>query len=368
MIELEYKINLQLFADEEKTEKATPKKRRESREKGQVLKSQEVNSALLLIVSFISLKIFGKYMYGKIYGFTNYFFNKFSTLDDLFTIKGINNMFYEIIVITAQIVAPIALAAILAGLVANYMQVGFLFTTKTLGVKFSRINPIEGFKKIFSPRSLVELLKSFIKVFVIGYVVFSYLMKKINIIYKLFDMSLGAVITFIGDITFQVAMRAGGVLVVIAIIDYLYQWWDHEKNLKMSKKEIKEEYKQNEGDPQIKSKIKEKQRQIAMRRMMQDVPKADVIITNPTHYAIALKYDKHKSDAPYILAKGMNLVAENIKKTAKEAEIPIVENKPLAQALYKSVEIGDIIPEDLYQAVAEVLAYVFGLRDNQGGL
>lgn len=363
-MEIKYKLNLQLFADEEKTEKATQKKRKDAREKGQVLKSQEINSALLLMACFFGLKIFGSYMYRNIRDFARRILSGYNNIDDLFTVKGINNMFYEIIIITAQIVAPIAVTALIAGLVANYMQVGFLFTTKTLSVKLSKINPIEGFKRIFSPKSIVELFKSLIKVFVVGYVAISYMLKQVNNIHNLLDMSITSIVTYIGDITFGVAMRAGGVLIIIAVIDYIYQWWNHEKNLKMSKKEIKEEHKQIEGDPQIKSKIKEKQRQIAMTRMMQDVPKADVIITNPTHYAIALKYDKEKCDAPFILAKGKNLIAQNIKKVAKETDIPMVENKPLAQALYKKADIGDIIPEELYQTVAEVLAYVYGLRQH----
>lgn len=363
-MELRYTLNLQLFADEEKTEKATPKKRKEAREKGQVLKSQEITSAFLLMATFLSLKIFGSYMLSNIHDFSYRVLSEYNNLDDLFTIKGINLMFYEIIILTAQIVAPIAAVALVVGLISNYMQVGFLFTTKNLGIKFNRINPIEGFKKIVSPKSLVELVKSLIKVFVIGYVVFSYMLDQMDYIFNLLDMSIGGIIKYIGNTTIGLALRAGAVLIVIAVIDYIYQWWDYEKNLKMSKKEIKEEYKQIEGDPMIKSKIKEKQRQIAMTRMMQDVPNADVIITNPTHYAVALKYDKEKCDAPFILAKGMNLIAQNIKKVAKESDIPLVENKPLAQALYKSVEIGDVIPEELYQAVAEVLAYVYGLRHN----
>lgn len=365
--DIKYKLNLQLFADEERTEKATPKKRREAREKGQVLKSQEISSVLLLISTFFGLKIFGSYMYDNIIRFTNHVLTQYNEIEGLFTIKGINNMFLDIILITAQIVAPVAAIALIIGLASNYMQVGFLFTTKNLGIKLNRINPIEGFKRLFSAKSLVELVKSLIKIFIVGYVIFSYIYNEIKGIDKLFDMGLMAIITYLGDTTFGVVIRAAGVLALIAVLDYTYQWWDFEKNLKMSKKEIKEEYKQTEGDPHIKSKIKEKQRQMAMTRMMQDVPSADVIITNPTHYAIALKYDKEKCDAPFVLAKGMNIVAENIKKIATESSIPMVENKPLAQALYKSVEIGDIIPEELYQAVAEVLAYVYGLREQQGG-
>lgn len=365
--DIKYKLNLQLFGDEEKTEKGTPKKKKDSREKGQVLKSTEITSALLLISTFVGLKIFGRYMYDNILKFTNHVFTEYNNIEDFFTIKGINLMFLEIILITAQIVAPVIAIAVLIGLISNYMQVGFLFTTKNLGMKLSRINPIQGFKKMFSVKTLVELVKSLVKIFVVGYVIFSYILKEIQDIDKLFDMGINAIITYLGNATFGIVLRATGVLAVIAVIDYIYQWWEYEKNLKMSKKEVKEEHKQVEGDPQVKSKIKEKQRQMAMARMMQDVPKADVIITNPTHYAIALKYDKEKCDTPFMIAKGMNLIAENIKKIASESSIPMVENKPLAQALYNNLEIGDIIPEELYQAVAEVLAYVYGLKEQQGG-
>ena len=356
------KINLQLFAGEEKTEKATPKKRKEAREKGQILQSKEVNSAVILITSFLALKVFGGFMLEKLIYFSSSTFSLYAIEPDLFTNKGINLLMLKIISLTAIIVGPITGIVLLSGLVINYIQVGFLFTNKTLGFKLNRINPIEGFKRIVSKRALVELLKSFLKIFVIGYVIYSYAIKQLDNIFNLIDMSIGNIVKFIGDTTVTIGLRAGGVLIVLAIIDYSYQWWEHEKNLKMSKQEIKEEYKQTEGNPQIKSKIKEKQRQMAMRRMMQDVPKADVIITNPTHYAIALKYDKDRFAAPYIIAKGKDLIAQNIKKIAIENNVPIVENKPLAQTLYSSVEIGDIIPEELYQAVAEILAYVYSLK------
>jgi len=361
-VQLLVKINLQYFADEEKTEKATPKKRREAREKGQVFQSKEVNSAIILILSFFALKLFGGYIIEKLLNFITVIYDNYILDTDLFTIQGANLLMLRCISFIAILIGPVVMVIFLTGLTVNFAQVGFLFTTKTLEFKLSKLNPIEGFKRIFSKKSIVELLKSFLKIFVIGYVVYSYVQKQMDVIFNVIDMNTESIVTNIGGLVVGIGLRAGGILIVLSVFDYAYQWWDHEKNLKMSKQEIKEEYKQTEGDPLIKSKIKEKQRQIAMRRMMQDVPKADVIITNPTHYAIALKYDKDKFAAPYIIAKGKDLVAQNIKKIASENDVPMVENKPLAQMLYKNVEIGEVIPEELYQAVAEVLAYVYSLK------
>ncbi len=361
-------IDLQFFADEEKTEKATPKKKREAREKGQVLQSKEVNSALVLIFTFLGLKVFGKHMIDGIGKYGKHILSNYIYLDELYSIKNINLLFTEMIINTAKIIGPIIAITFMISLVSNYMQVGFLFTTKTLSVKFDKLNPIEGFKRIFSPKTLIELFKSIIKIFLLGYIIYLYAYNQIQDIFKLYSMSVSNIMLYVGNLTFGIAIRAGGVLIIIAIIDYIYQWWDYQKNLKMSKKEVKEEHKQTEGDPQIKSKIKEKQRQMAMSRMMQDVPDADVIITNPTHYAIAIKYDRNKFDAPYVVAKGKNLVAQKIKGIAEESSIPIVEKKPLARALYKLVEIGESIPQELYQAVAEVLAYVYSLNNKKGDI
>ncbi|WIV10873.1 flagellar biosynthesis protein FlhB [Proteiniborus sp. MB09-C3] len=354
-------INLQLFS-EEKTEKATPKRRREAREKGQVLQSKEINSAIIIIVSFACLKILGGYMFNHLLSFSNNFYEDYFPNLDIFNTKDINILMMRLTSIIVIIVGPLTAIILLFGVSTSYLQVGFLFTTKALEFKLSRLNPIEGFKRIISKRSLVELVKSLFKIIVVGYLIYVYAIKEVYNIFKLMELNIESIATYIGNIVVNVGIRSGIALLVLAIFDYGYQWWDYEKNLKMSKQEIKEEFKQTEGNPQIKSKIREKQRQMAMRRMMQDVPKADVIITNPTHFAIALKYDKDMYGAPYVLAKGADLIAKNIKDIAKKHGIPTVENKPLAQTLYNTVEIGQIIPEELYQAVAEVLAYVYSLR------
>lgn len=354
-------INLQLFA-EEKTEKATPKRRREAREKGQVLQSKEISSAIVIIASFFSLKLLGPYMFERLLSFSNSFYKEYFSNLGLLSTGDITILMMRFIAVVAIIAGPITVIILILGVSSSYLQTGFLFTTKTLEMKLSRLNPIEGFKRLFSKRALVELIKCIFKVTVVGYLIYSYTIKEIYNIFKLLDLNIESIVTYIGSTVVNVGIRCGVALLVLSVFDYGYQWWEYEKNLRMTKQEVKEEFKQTEGNPQIKSKIREKQRQMAMRRMMQDVPKADVVITNPTHYAIALKYDKDKFSAPYVLAKGVDLVAQNIKDIAKKHGVPTVENRPLAQTLYNTVEIGEMIPEELYQAVAEVLAYIYSLK------
>jgi flagellar biosynthetic protein FlhB len=266
-----------------------------------------------------------------------------------------------------KIILPIFAVAFLTGLITGYSQVGFLFTTKTLQIKLNRLNPLSGLKRIFSVRSLTELIKSIFKIVVVGIIGFSYLKGEVVNMLKTMDMDVVSIAAYIGVTATNVAIRMCIALLVLGVLDYGYQWWEYEKNIRMTKQEIKEEYKQTEGNPEIKSKIKQKQRQISLRRMMQSVPEADVVITNPTHYAVAIKYDIKISDAPVVLAKGQDYMALKIKEKAKENGIEIVENKSLARALYSTVEIGEKIPPDLYQAVAEVLAFVYGLKNSTKG-
>lgn len=359
---MEFKINLQLFT-EEKTEKPTPKKIKESREKGQVLQSKEVNSAFILLGAFVALNLLATYIGITLRSFTINLYEEYLNVDYLFSIKNINGLLLVTLYNLFKVVLPIGFVCLLIGVIASYLQIGYLFTTKTLAIKFSKLNPVEGFKRMFSMKSIVELVKSIIKILLIGFVVYRYSINQLNAIFNTIVMDVEVIVNTIKEITINLGLRAGIVLLVIAILDYYYQKYDYGKNLKMSKQEIKEEFKQTEGNPQIKSKIKEKQRQAAMRRMMQDVPKADVIITNPTHYAIAIQYDSHQFAAPKILAKGKDLIAENIKKIAKENNLPIIENKPLARTLYSTVEVGEFIPPELYQAVAEILAYVYQINN-----
>jgi flagellar biosynthetic protein FlhB len=227
------------------------------------------------------------------------------------------------------------------------------------------INPINGLKRMFSIKALAELVKSIVKIIVVSLVAYQYIKGQINEILNVMDMETANMLSYFAVLVFNVGIRISVTFIILGIIDYLFQWWQYEKDLRMSKQEIKDEYKETEGNPQIKSKIREKQRAISMRRMMQEVPKADVVITNPTHFAVAIKYDLNVSSAPIVIAKGQDFIAQRIKEIARENKVEIVENKPLARTLYSTVEIGESIPQDLFQAVAEVLAFVYSLKEGK---
>jgi flagellar biosynthesis protein FlhB len=362
MSEYRIKLKLQLFAGDEKTEKASSKKKQDARQKGQVLQSREITSAIILIFVFIGLRMFGGFIYSEIATYAKKVLTVYPQMSDFATFPVMAGLFTEAVMVIMKATSPIFAIAIVTGLLGGYAQVGFLFTTETLGFKFNRINPLSGFKRMFSIHAVVELMKSVIKVTVITYIAYSYLKSEANNVMGIMDMEAMSIASYIGTVSINVALRICFALVLLGVLDYGYQWWEYERNLKMSKQEIKEEYKQMEGNPEIKAKIKQKQRQISMRRMLQDVPKADVVITNPTHFAIAVKYDAEKGAAPLVLAKGQDFIALRMREIAKEHKVEIVENKPLARTLYETVDIGDAIPPELYQAVAEVLAFVYSLK------
>ena len=354
-------FDLQLFADDgsgEKTEEPTAKKKSDAREKGQVAKSQELNAAFVLFIGFWSMKILGAITYREIADYTAYIFGHLNTTVDTETVM---RLFLSIVMVLLKTSFPIMVAIMLIGLAINLVQVGWHFTTEPLGFDLNKLNPISGFGKIFSKRSLVELIKSLFKILIIGLFLYENLKDEILQMPKMLYLDLAASMTQIADIIFMMAFKICAIFFALAILDYMYQKWDHNENLKMTKQEVKEEFKQMEGDPQIKGKIKQKQREMAMSRMMREVPQADVIVTNPTHFAVALRYADGMR-APMVVAKGQDLVALKIKDVAREAGVVIVENKPLARALFASVEIGDTVPPELYKAVAEVLAYVYHLK------
>jgi len=355
-------INLQFFADNsDKTEKATPKKRSDLRKKGQVLQSKEVTSALGLLLIFVSLRIFGDFIYGEVKSVFHFFMNDMAAYNLTDPSEIMRVVTYTLVEI-AKISAPFFIIAIVVGVMSTYVQIGFLFTTEPLKPKFSKLNPISGLKRMFSTRSLFELAKSIVKVILVAWVAWGSIEAEFTNMMKLMDLELGPLTLYLIDTAINIAIKICFVLLLIAGVDYFFQWRRHEKDIRMSKQEVKEEYKQTEGNPEIKSKIKSKQREASMRRMMKDVPKADVVITNPTHYAVAIKYEPEKRSAPYVLAKGADFMAKRIKEIAKENKIQTVENKPLAQALYNNVDVGEAIPPDLYKAVAEVLAFVYNLE------
>jgi flagellar biosynthesis protein FlhB len=263
----------------------------------------------------------------------------------------------------ALLLGPIMLVAFLAGLFSNYIQVGVMFTTKPLEPKLEKIDPIKGFKRIFSLRAIVELLKSILKISFVGAITFVILWMNIDQVLSLSFKSVGDSLATMASLTVQMGIAASLALLFLSLFDFLYQKYDFEKNIRMSKQDLKDEHKNVEGDPLIKSKIKQRQREMAMRRMMQEVPEADVVITNPTHFAIVLKYDENKMDAPYVVAKGVDYLAQKIKYIANENDVVMVENRPLARSLYDSAEIGDAVPEEFFKAVAEILAYVYRIKN-----
>lgn len=356
-------FDLQRFAGGEKTEEPTAKKRADARKKGQVGRSQELNTAFVLLVGFFTLKLLWDSIYLSIASYTTYVFTNLNQSVDT---ENIIHIFIGIIVVLAKTAFPVMFAIMLIGLAINFFQVGLNFNTESIEFKLDKLNPINGFGRIFSKRSLVELAKSFFKILVIGFFLYRFIHEQILAMPQFMFFDLTTSLALVAEIIFQMAFIVIGVIMIMALMDYGYQKWQTTQDLKMTKQEVKDEMKQSEGDPQIKGKIRQKQRQMAMARMMKEVPKADVIVTNPTHYAIALSYQQGMS-APLVVAKGQDLVAQRIKEIAREARVPIIENKPLARAIYAAVQIGDVIPQELYQAVAEVLAYVYRLKHARRG-
>ena len=350
-------FDLQRF-DGEKTEEPTAKKRQDARKKGQVARSQELNTAFVLLIGFLILRILWEFIYVNIAEYTVYLY---SHLSQSTSTEAISELFIGIMILLAKTVMPVMLAILIVGLGINVFQVGLQVSTESMELDLNKINPINGFGRIFSKRSIVELVKSLFKIIIIGYFLYLYLKDQIPLLPQFIFFDLPHSLATAADIIFTMAFQVVGVIMVMGIADYAYQQWQTTQDLMMSKQEVKDEYKQMEGDPQIKGKIKQKQRQMAMQRMMSEVPKADVIITNPTHLAIALSYKKGMI-APTVLAKGQDLVAERIKQIAREHRILIVENKPVARALYEAVDVGGMVPAELYQAVAEILAYVYRIK------
>lgn len=342
----------------EKRFPATPKRRQEARKKGQVLKSQELSSAVMLLALVGILKLWLPYM--------------IESMAELFTYVTVipvewNTRLVSDVMITLTwksllLLGPLFLGSFAIAIIVNFLQVGALFTVETITPKISRMSPIEGIKRMFGLKALVQLIKSLFKVGVIGYLLFDVIYSNVNVFPGLQALTVMQSTVILGDMLFELAWKTAVAFIIISILDFFYQWWEYEKNLRMSYQEIKEEFKQTEGDPLLKAQIKKRQRMLAMRRMMEDLKEADVVITNPTHFSVALKYDPQKFTAPFVVAKGQGEVALRIRAVAEENGIVIMENKPLARALYTQVELGQIVPAELYKAVAEVLAFVYRLN------
>jgi len=347
--------------DQERTEQATPRRREEARKKGQVARSQEVASVAILLACLIYFYFDSGRLVRKMMGMVSNFLKESGTL--LISNNNIQSLAVYWLFEFFILIAPLLLTVLIAGLFANFIQVGFVISAEALEPKFSKIDPIKGFQKLFSLKSFAELAKNILKLFIVGYVAYVTVASEIGNLPSLMDQSVGEILVYMGQISFTIILRTSWVLIVLAILDYVYQRWEYEKGLKMSRQEIKDEYRQTDGDPLIKARIRRIQREMARKRMMAQVPKADVVITNPDHIAVALQYDQLKMFAPVVVAKGTGFVAEKIREIARESKVSVIENKPLARVLYKMVKVNEVIPENLYKAVAEVLAYVYGLKE-----
>ena len=351
----------------ERTEKATPKKKKDAREKGQIFKSVEVITAFSMIVMFGALSIFGGSMIKGMENLMKMFFAGNQNIPEVMDVKAVTSLFAKAIMQMVSIMIPVLIAAVLAGLMFNYLQVGFVFSNKGIKPDVSKINMLQGFKRIFSKNTIIDLFKSMIKITILGVVAYNEYTSRLKQMSLLMQDGVQSSSGAMTGILLAVAFKMAIALAIFAPFDYLYQWWKYQKDLKMTKQEVRDEYKLMEGDPQIKSRIRAKQRQMGTMRMMQAVKRADVIITNPTHYAIAIEYKEGESTAPVVIAKGKDYTARKIREEAQKYNIQIVENRPVAQHLFFFCEIGDEIPEDMYQAVAEILAYVYKLKHKIGG-
>ncbi|GKX65502.1 fused FliR family export protein/FlhB family type III secretion system protein [Inconstantimicrobium mannanitabidum] len=349
-----------IFAGDDKTEQATPKKQGDARKKGQVARSKDVNLAITLLTCTFVIASLGNYIVTNLKNAFVYFFSmgyKFE-FNPVFAGEMIKTSLLQV----AKAFLPIAFAIMVAGVVSSLIQTGFMFIKEPLKPTFSKLNPINGFKNMFSTRSLVDLGKNLIVVSVVGFIGYGFIRDNFRTILQFGNTYMPTIGLQLKSLIVDIFRKITIVMVIIAIADFTYQKFKFKKEMKMTKQEVKEEAKQAEGDPQVKGKIKQKQREMARSRMMQAVPDATVVITNPTHYAVALKYIEGEMQAPKLVAKGADLIALNIKEKAKENDIPIIENKPLARLIYDRVELEEDIPQDLYQAIAEILAIVYKMQ------
>ncbi len=364
------RYNLQFFAEDangaEKTEEPTAKKLGDARKEGQVAKSQEVATAFSLLGLFILIRL--------VYGFMGEIFcNTFETIyndipnvtrtyDGNIPIAYISSMVIHGMMTLLLLCAPFFVVGFIVAFVCDIVQVGFKPTSKPLQPKLSKLNPVSGMKKIFSTRKIFELAKSLLKLGMMAIVIVTFFSGRTESLFLLYDMPLRQAIGLMGNLIISLGIRIAAAYMVIAFADFIYQKRKFRKDMMMTKQEVKDEYKNSEGNPEIKGAQKRRMMQASQRRMMQNLPKADVVITNPTHYAVAIRYDAEEADAPMVVAKGADYLAQKIKEIAKENDVEIVENKPLARMLYANVEVGELVPPELYKAVAEVLAYVYHLK------
>lgn len=345
------------MADPSKTESATPKRREEARKRGQVARSVELSSALSLLGILVVIKLSGGYMVQELTRIATYAWGGLGTFSfsDTEIRRQSLTFFLELLVV----MGPLLAGAVVIGVTVNVLQFGFIFAPEAIRLRFENISPAHGFERLFSRRSAVETFKSFLKILIISLTAWLTVAGRLPELLTLMQTDLAVFFTTVGATALAVMLRVALILLGLALLDFFYQRWEFEESLKMSKQEIKDEFRQMEGDPLVKSRIRKLQQEAARRRMFADLPKADVVITNPTHLAVALRYDGTTMDAPLVLAKGARLMAARIKEIAREHGIPVMENKPLARALYRAVPVGAQVPNAYFSAIADVLAFVY---------
>jgi flagellar biosynthetic protein FlhB len=345
---------------QEKTEKATFHRREKAREDGKVVKSQELNSAAMLLLGFTGLYMLGPHLAGQVRNMMSYTManiTMIATKDPTFV-----SVFGDYFLRFFMIIAPVLTIVTVIALTSNIAQVGFKITPKSMEPKFEKLDVLKGLKRLFSLKSLVHLVRDTIKLGIVGLVAFYAIKGEFESFFLLPDMTIAQLATAMGQLSLILGLKVGAIMMVIAVLDYAYQKYEFEKSIKMSKQEIKDENKNTEGNPMVKARARQIQREMARQRMMSAAPTADVVVTNPTRIAVALKYDMGEGSAPVVVAKGERKMAQKIKDIAREYDIPIIEDKPLARALFRMCEVGDFVPAQLYRAVAELLAYVYRLK------
>ncbi len=367
---LRYSYDLQRFAKEgpggEKTEPASEKKMTDARKEGQVAKSKELGNAVGLIALFLILQNWAGQMGTQFLENFSYVYNRIPEMVEL--VNGeiaprlFAGMMNQMIIRMLLIMLPVFAVGVAVAFLVDLAQVKWHPTTKPLAPKGNKLNPLKGVKRIFSKDKLLELFKSALKLVLLGYIAYTTLLEEMTSLYILYDMTLLSAVQLFGNVAISLGLKISAYYLIIGLADFLYQKWKFKEDMKMTKQEVKDEWKNAEGDPKIKGKQKQRMQEASRRRMMQSIPQADVVITNPTHFAVAIKYDPKVADAPYVLAKGQDFLAAKIKEEAKVHNIEIVENKPLARMLYYNVELGAQIPSELYQAVAEILAVVYNAK------
>lgn len=363
--------NLQFFAKDgpggEKTEEPTAKKLDEARKDGQTAKSKDLVTAISLLALFVLCKVYIGALGNNLMGtFSEYYgmFEKVPTdAHEGMTHTMTSSIMQSVMMDIVWFIFPVLIVALAIAILGNVLQQKWKVTTKPLKPTLSKISPLSGFKRMFSSRQLMELLKSIAMFAIIGIVVYQTVMDKIPLLYEMYDRTLMDVVSVTGETVIDLGIKISAIFLIVGFVDLIFQRRKFKSDMMMTKQEIKEEFKNTEGDPQIKGQIRRKMQEASRRRMMQALPEADVVITNPTHFAVALKYEPNEGKAPVVIAKGADYLAQQIKEKAREYDIAIVENKPLARVLYNNIDVGAEIPSELYQAVAEVLAFVYALKN-----